>query len=336
MINEHEKILRRAERNLQAQEIYAHLLRHCDVLFSGAEIQSFAQDCRLSQQEAYCALLAAACGLESDRNPLHRQLADQYLTPALRQLKTADYRQNAYYRKIQFPDAQASKWQLTHLAYAPFQLFPCGDTQIMADGREIQPLGYFEDTFFYPAVLEDGREWMTITPNEIETMSPAIAAAFGNTAVFGLGLGYYAFMISEKENVTSVTIIERDAAMISLFRQYLMPQFPHKEKIRILQADAFDHLARATKNTQYDFAFVDLWHDAADGLPLYLRCRRLEKYSPKTHFHYWIEPSLLLFLKGLLIEDIRSGRTICPPFSLENLHLPALRALAPLLSPDFL
>ena len=40
---------------------------------------------------------------------------------------------------------------------------------------------------------------MTITPDEIETMKEAVDQAFGNVLTFGLGLGYYAYMVSEKD-----------------------------------------------------------------------------------------------------------------------------------------
>ena len=60
----------------------------------------------------------------------------------------------------------------------------------------------------FPALLENDRIWMTITPNEIETMKEPVDGAFGNVLTYGLGLGYYAYMVSEKENVETVTIVD--------------------------------------------------------------------------------------------------------------------------------
>ena len=73
------------------------------------------------------------------------------------------------------------------------------------EGRQIPQIGFFETEFKFPALLENDRIWMTITPNEIETMKEPVDGAFGNVLTFGLGLGYYAYMVSEKENVESVT-----------------------------------------------------------------------------------------------------------------------------------
>ena len=68
---------------------------------------------------------------------------------------------------------------------------------------------------------------MTITPNEIETMKEAVDKASGNVLTFGLGLGYYAYMVSEKENVESVTIVDSNEDVIDLFKKYVLPQFKH-------------------------------------------------------------------------------------------------------------
>ena len=300
---EKERWRRLTEENLTAMECFARLLNADGALFDAREVASFAQDCGISREDALKTLLAAACGLKCDENAAHRRLMERYFSPALHPLAPEVYTQTPYYRTIRFPQTRQGRWRLTQLACAPYQIFPCGSVRLLPDGREMPALGYFEASFPYPAVLEDGREWMTVTPNEIETMREGIAAARGKTAVFGLGLGYFAFMASLKEAVASVDIIERDPCLISLFEEKLLPQFPQKKKIRLLQTDAFDYLAGPMTRENYDFAFIDLWHDVSDGLPMYLRCRRLERLSPQTEFSYWIEQDMLIFLRGLIIED---------------------------------
>ena len=289
--------------NLRAMELYSAVLQTEPGFFSLNEIENFAKDCGMDKEAAFLLLTASACGLEPDKKPEDRLFLERYLAPALRVRDTKLYSQNPYYAQIQFPEARSGAWKLTHLSYQPYQVFPCGDTVLFPDGREIAPLGYFTQTFSYPAVLENGREWMTVTPNEIETMADPIDKAQGNIAVFGLGLGYYAYMVSEKKNVSKITIIERDQDAISLFREYLLPQFPNKNKIRIVQADAFDYLNLEMKKEILDFAFVDLWHDVSDELPLYLRFRKKEAVFQKTKFQYWIESSMLIFLRSLFLDD---------------------------------
>ena len=72
-------------------------------------------------------------------------------------------------------------------------------------------IGYFKDEYKYPCVLENDREWMLITPNEIETMKKPISEATGNVLTYGLGLGYYAYMVSMKENGVEAAFLIRSA-----------------------------------------------------------------------------------------------------------------------------
>ena len=168
--------------------------------------------------------------------------------------------------------------------------------------KEIPQIGFFDTEFSFPAVMEDAQEWMAIKPNEIETMRQPIARAAGQVVAFGLGMGYYAFMVSEKPEVKTLTIVERDENVIALFREHILPQFPKKEKIDIVRQDAFEFATNCMSDGYYDHAFVDLWHDVSDGYPLYKQMKALEKNSPNTLFSYWIEDSLLSHLRWELFH----------------------------------
>jgi hypothetical protein len=144
---------------------------------------------------------------------------------------------------------------------------------------------------------------MTVTPSEINTMTADIKAAYGKVAVFGLGLGYYAFMVSEKPDVSEVVVVEKEESVISLFREFILPQFPNGQKITVIQADAFAYAASMGEK-QFDCAYVDIWHDVLDGVNMYLRMKRLEHHSPKTKFLYWIEPSMLAWLRGMALMEV--------------------------------
>lgn len=147
-------------------------------------------------------------------------------------------------------------------------------------------------------------------------------------------------MVSEKPDVTSLDIVERSEEAISLFERHILPQFPNKEKIRIIRSDAFGFLSenmwqdarqeassqglerqnragrsiqrgRETANREkmqgrYDYAFIDLWHDTADGLEMYLKAKRIENKlhtaGLKTKFAYWVEKSLLSAYRWTVFE----------------------------------
>ena len=159
----------------------------------------------------------------------------------IHQLDANEYYSNPYYKNIKIPTIKIGKSELKYEKYKPFEGFVCNDIIQTKEGRQIPQIGFFETEFMFPAVLENDRIWMTITPNEIETMKEAVDDAFGNVLTFGLGLGYYAYMVSEKENVESVTVVDMNEDVIKLFKKYVLPQFKNAHKIKIIKADAFEY-----------------------------------------------------------------------------------------------
>ena len=247
-------------------------------------------------ETAFAALIAALCMLDTVNDPKDKELYRDYFIPAVHRLAPADFEADNYYKEIRLPQIKQNGWELTYLTCKAYEGFVCGDPVTMPDGRIIPQIGYFERDFTYPAVMQDGREWMTLLPNEMITTKPHIVKAHGKTLTFGLGLGYFAFMAANKINVKSVTVVERDGAVIDLFKTHILPQMKCKDKIRIIQSDAFEYAEKRMAAENYDFAFTDIWHDPSDGTDLYLKMKRYEKFSPQTEFTYWIEDTLKLYI----------------------------------------
>jgi hypothetical protein len=252
--------------------------------------------CGVSRDEAFAILMAEICGLDAQSE---REFFNAYFRSMPRRLSPDAYIADPYRKNISIPGAADGACRLEQLEYAPCEAFVCGDITMDAQGREHVPLGYFAETFRYPALTRDDRVWMTITPMEIETMRPHIARARGKIAVLGLGLGYYAYMAHLKSEVGSITIVESDLQVISLFERHILPQFPGGNKLRIFRGDAFDFVRDDLPREKYDYVFCDLWHDAADGMDMYLRMKKLEALSPGTEFSYWIEETLNCYLRNL-------------------------------------
>lgn len=248
-------------------------------------------------EQAYSVVLAAAVGLDVECNEFDRELFYSYFPEMIHCLNSANYYENSYYKNIKIPELKSGNWEFKQEHYAAYEAFVYNDLREAADGRIIPQIGFFEQEFSYPAVLENGREWMLITPNEIETMKVPIAAATGNVLTYGLGLGYFAYMASEKSTVTSVTVVEKDQRVIELFQNHILPQFLNAAKIKIICDDAFEYAATQMANGNYDLVYTDIWHDPADGLELYQQMKKYEKLSPPSKFMYWIEPTLKCYLK---------------------------------------
>ncbi len=298
----------------------------------------------LPEEILYAAFMAGFCGISEDDTTING-----YFQDAVHCLETRKYRDNPYLKNIKFPDTATRHWKFTHYSYRPYEAFICNDIDIDKNLREVPQIGFFRERFAYPAVEQDGREWMAVKPSEIETMRAPIEEATGRVVTFGLGLGYFAYMVSEKPDVTSLDIVERSEEAIGLFERHILPQFPNKEKILIIRSDAFGFLNenmwqdarqeasgqckrsteegqcrerpnRADRSTQrgtettnreekqgrYDYAFIDLWHDTADGLEMYLKAKRIENklYTAglQTKFAYWVEKSLLSAYRWTVFE----------------------------------
>ncbi len=242
--------------------------------------------CNVSAEESFRILFAGIMDVYEDR-----ELRNGWIRKIFTRLDNEIYENDPYKKTVKFNGIRDGEWELCQDFYEPYEAFVYNDLTDDGQGRIIPKIGFFEKKYTFPTVKQSGREWMLITPNEIETMRAPISSAFGNVTTYGLGLGYFAFMASEKENVKSVTVVEKDKNVIRLFEKHILPQFPKKEKIRIVWADAIEY---AKEDHPCDFVFADIWHDPSDGCELYLKLKELER--PDTQYAYWIENTIKYYL----------------------------------------
>ncbi len=285
-------------RNYRVMELLSRYLNDTPS-FINADMVRALTDGGMPENEAFTLLLAAAVGLDVGENREDTAFYHAYFPSMCRQMDAATYRQNPYYRNIRFPQAHLGDCDMTFLSYAPYEAFVSDDTLRMPDGRQIPQIGYFNEPFDYPAILENGRLWMAVTPNEVNTMAEDVQDAFGRVLAFGLGLGYLPYMVSLSERVESVTVVEQNERVIRLFTQHILPQFPHRETIRIVQGDAYAFAKSELPNRRFDYIYTDLWHDAGDGIPMYLRMKQLEPLCPDAVYRYWIEKTMLCYLESV-------------------------------------
>lgn len=300
---ERNELLARAEENLRALELFSGYLNLCPRYVKAQDVREMTAACGVDEETAVRLLVAAACGLDGDTREADRAMEERYFRPAIHRLDAALCRDDPYYQTIRLPEISRGEWRMGYKTLDAYEAFTADDLLLLPDGREVPQIGFFSEPFRAPMVEQNGREWMTVTPSEINTMTGDIRAAHGRVAVFGLGLGYYAFMAAQKPEVSRVVVIEREESVISLFRECILPQFPHAGKITVERADAFAY-AQAMVREHFDVAYVDLWHDVLDGVPMYLRMKRLERGCPQTVFRYWIEPSMLAWLRGMALMEL--------------------------------
>ncbi|MCR5333104.1 MAG: hypothetical protein K6E11_03690 [Bacilli bacterium] len=217
----------------------------------------------------------------------------------IEELDPQKYLDDDYAKLIKNISFKDSDWELLTLYYEPYQGFVYDELEI--DDmyfKEHTPLGYFKEKFPYLAIIQGDLIWMSVIPHEINTMRKPIKDAFGRVLVLGLGLGYYAYHVSNKEDVESITIVENDIHAINIFKKYILPHFENKNKIKIVNADAFEYLK---EGHDFDFVFADIWHNVGDGLMSYLKIKAFENEYKTTTFEYWIETSILAMLRRMTL-----------------------------------
>ena len=116
-----------------------------------------------------------------------------------------------------------------------------------------------DETLVCPTMWIDGTVWMSLTPMEVESQWRAIKHASGVVHVLGIGMGYTALRIAEKDDVVSVTLYEQDERVIRFFKENFATRKGF-DKINIVEGDA-----RETFNGQTcDYAFVDIYPSLGD------------------------------------------------------------------------
>lgn len=224
---------------------------------------------------------------------------DTRIKPSIKEISLDEYKNNYYRKNIVPKEFKGDGYQLTYLNIPPYNCLPYDDIDIGNNFVEVSRIGYFNKLFSYLAVLKDDVVWMSTDPNEINTMKKPILEAKGHVLAFGLGLGYFPVMTALKEDVKDVTVVEYDPKIIEIFEKHILPLVPFKNKIHIVRGDAFEY-AKRDLDKEYDYLFVDIWHNPEDGLPMYLKLFR-ELRNKKIKRLYWLEKSILAMYRRCLL-----------------------------------
>ncbi len=219
-------------------------------------------------------------------------------------VKAEEMAGDPYLSKIVIPDIKKGAFSLTHSRFAKNSLFVLdnryGDE--IFDLINIPVIACMDNDYEYPLLEEDGKVWMSIAPCEIVTMQSNICAAHGSVLTFGLGLGYYPYIVSLKENVSHVTVVEKSNDVADLFEEHMLPQMETRDKITIVRKDAFDFVENSDDGI-YDTCFSDIWV-SGDDLDTYLKMKFACGKFHETETSFWIENRFLSLISIILQQMI--------------------------------
>ena len=296
-----EKLLETNETNYCVGEMYQYYFHNLARAINISDVTTLMKLNNINEKEAFFYCLMSKLEVDiSDNDSL--TMAKSYIYNGISKLDINKYINNPYLTNIKFSAVKNNNIKIEYDEYFPYEGFPLNDIIIDEDNyyQEQYQLGYFNQHFNFQSITQDNITWMSVIPHEIETMNDDINKVKGNVLVYGLGLGYFAYMISNKKEVASITIIETDLNIINLFNNFILPQFEHKEKIKIVNEDAF-YYEKNNKN-QFDYAYVDLYHGGDDGIEIYLKFKNLELRS--SNYLYWLEKTLINVIRRNLITII--------------------------------
>ena len=217
--------------------------------------------------------------------------AFDYVIPTIEPVFSTDFMQNPYLKNISLPHITMENLRLEEAYYQKHEFVMLNEPTQFQDLRHHLHIGVFDGPARTYVLKNNDFVWMSICPMEINTMAKSINEASGSVLVLGGGLAYYSYMVSIKESVTDVTIIEKDPKIYEVIKEYILPQFPNK-KCSILLDDATDFIER-TDLSCYNTVFFDIWEDNLTGADYYKDYVKCELQYPDTKFQYWLEDSIL-------------------------------------------
>lgn len=143
----------------------------------------------------------------------------------------------------------------------------------------------------YVRLMEHGEVVMSDTPMEKRTNQFFIDNAHGDVLIAGLGIGLIVLPIQDKEEVTSITILEKNPEVIEMVAE----QLPLNDKVTIIQGDVYEHTF--PKGTKFNCIYFDIWNYVNSEVyqemkklkRKYLKYKRTLAEDPNAFIKCWAE-----------------------------------------------
>lgn len=147
--------------------------------------------------------------------------------------------------------------------------------------------------------------WMSLSPLEMESQSIGVAAARGHVVIMGLGMGWAAAECALDNDVTQVTVIERDPDVIALHRELaLFDRLPGGlgGKVRIVSGDALEWRPDAP----VDLLMPDIWLPLVSENDRAAEVAQMQANVGAAAIYFWgqeMEIARQAAARGLEIDD---------------------------------
>lgn len=236
------------------------------------------------------------------------------LNNPIKELDISKYLNNPF-NKLNIKETKFKDYKLEYKEIQSKEIFISDEIKISKNKAYLEnsQLGYFLKPYRYLNLSKNNVTWMSLIPNEINTMEIDLNTMHGDILVLGLGLGYMSYSLALKKDVTSITIIEKDPNIINIFLKCIAPSINKEilDKIKIIKHDALIYLNKEDLS-KFNYVYVDLYHNVNDGLDLYLKIKKIESLNKGTKFLYWLNLSFLSLIRRILLTlfiEVYEGST---------------------------
>lgn len=105
----------------------------------------------------------------------------------------------------------------------------------------------------YVRLMHSGELLMSDTSMEKRTNAEFCINAYGDVLIGGLGMGMIVLAIQDKEEVKSITILEKAPEIISM----ICGQLKFNDKVKVIETDVFTW--KPNKGQKFDCIYMDIW-----------------------------------------------------------------------------
>jgi ribosomal protein S18 acetylase RimI-like enzyme len=205
--------------------------------------------------------------------------------------------EEAFYSQMEWSPTAAQTFPWPGLCIPTYRPARVGKWSLRKENM-IAQFGYFQDwegRGDIDALNFEGQTWMTNARDEVDSQAPHIAAAEGHVVVMGAGMGVALYNLLSKKEVSRVTLVERDPAVMELLQLSAGYEFWRGiEKLRVEIVDALEY----RPESQVDHVYADIW--ATPGEPQSIPdMQKIQTNTRARQTGWWGQELLFLdWLKG--------------------------------------
>ncbi len=216
-----------------------------------------------------------------------------------------EFHTNSFLQNISLEEIPHDVCQVVAHTYEKYELFQYLTPSMEDEFVRIPRLALFDTPRSFPSLYFKDTHHVSLTPYRMNLTEKAITACKGNVLHLGLDMGYFSYMALCKDEVTSVTIVEKNAAYVAVFLEYILPQFPRKNCVKIVHADPLEYI-QTLDDGSFDFCFANVCKNERDIIP-YLQLQTMQRNFPSMELCCYNEDMLLVCLRyGILTQIMKT------------------------------